>query len=57
MSGVHVVVPAGIDDPARPSGGNRYDRRLCDGLARAGLVGARASRVAGPLAATPTPLR
>lgn len=29
---VHVVVPAGIDDPARPSGGNVYDRRLCDGL-------------------------
>jgi glycosyltransferase involved in cell wall biosynthesis len=33
---VHVVVPAGIDDPARPSGGNRYDRRLCAGLAAAG---------------------
>jgi len=29
---VHVVVPGGIDDPARPSGGNRYDRRVCDGL-------------------------
>jgi glycosyltransferase involved in cell wall biosynthesis len=29
---VHVVVPDGIDDPARPSGGNRYDRRTCDGL-------------------------
>lgn len=33
---VHVVVPEGIDDPARPSGGNRYDRRLCDGLAATG---------------------
>jgi glycosyltransferase involved in cell wall biosynthesis len=33
---VHVVVPAGIDDPARPSGGNAYDRRICDGLAAAG---------------------
>jgi glycosyltransferase involved in cell wall biosynthesis len=32
-SGVlHVVVPGGIDDPARPSGGNTYDRRLCAAL-------------------------
>ena len=30
MTRVHVVVP--VDDPARPSGGNVYDRRLCDGL-------------------------
>jgi glycosyltransferase involved in cell wall biosynthesis len=29
---VHVVVPEGIDDPARPSGGNNYDRHLCAGL-------------------------
>lgn len=33
---VHVVVPAGIDDPARPSGGNVYDRRVCTGLREAG---------------------
>jgi glycosyltransferase involved in cell wall biosynthesis len=33
---VHVVVPAGIDDPARPSGGNVYDRHVCDGLAATG---------------------
>jgi len=33
---VHVVVPEGIDDPARPSGGNAYDRRVCRGLAEAG---------------------
>lgn len=33
---VHFVVPAGIDDPARPSGGNAYDRRVRDGLAAAG---------------------
>ncbi|MFA1538724.1 glycosyltransferase family 4 protein [Actinomadura monticuli] len=31
-----VVVPGGIDDAAAPSGGNRYDRRLCDGLAASG---------------------
>jgi Glycosyl transferases group 1 len=29
---VHVVVPEGIDDPARPSGGNAYDRHVCVGL-------------------------
>jgi glycosyltransferase involved in cell wall biosynthesis len=33
---VHVVVPDSIDDPAAPSGGNIYDRRVCDGLAAAG---------------------
>jgi glycosyltransferase involved in cell wall biosynthesis len=33
---VHVIVPEGIDDPARPSGGNRYDRRVCTGLAALG---------------------
>jgi glycosyltransferase involved in cell wall biosynthesis len=32
----HAVVPEGIDDPARPSGGNLYDRRVCDGLAALG---------------------
>jgi glycosyltransferase involved in cell wall biosynthesis len=33
---VHVVVPEGIDDPARPSGGNAYDRHVCRGLAALG---------------------
>ena len=33
---VHVVVPEGIDDPARPSGGNAYDRRLLAELTDAG---------------------
>jgi len=33
---VHVVVPAGVDDATTPSGGNVYDRRLCNELPRAG---------------------
>ena len=36
MRRVHVVVPEGIDDPGRPSGGNSYDRRLCGELTAAG---------------------
>jgi glycosyltransferase involved in cell wall biosynthesis len=36
VSEVHVIVPEGIDDPARPSGGNTYDRRVCDGLVALG---------------------
>jgi glycosyltransferase involved in cell wall biosynthesis len=31
-----MVVPTGIDDPTRPSGGNTYDRRVRDGLLAAG---------------------
>ena len=30
------VVPAGLDDPTRPSGGNTYDRRVLDALADRG---------------------
>ncbi|MGW2693500.1 glycosyltransferase family 4 protein [Streptomyces sp. NPDC001296] len=26
---VHFVMPGGVDDPATPSGGNAYDRRIC----------------------------
>jgi glycosyltransferase involved in cell wall biosynthesis len=33
---VHVVVPEGIDDPRRPSGGNTYDRHVCRGFAALG---------------------
>ena len=33
---LHFVVPDGIDDPARPSGGNAYDVRARDGLGAAG---------------------
>ncbi|MFC9841928.1 glycosyltransferase family 4 protein [Streptomyces sp. NPDC060223] len=29
LSSVHFVMPGGVDDPAAPSGGNAYDRRLC----------------------------
>jgi glycosyltransferase involved in cell wall biosynthesis len=33
---VHVVVPDGIDDPTRPSGGNAFDRQVCRGLEQLG---------------------
>jgi glycosyltransferase involved in cell wall biosynthesis len=33
---VHFVVPDGVDDPARASGGNTYDRKLCRGLTSIG---------------------
>jgi glycosyltransferase involved in cell wall biosynthesis len=36
VSTVHFVVPASIDDEARPSGGNTYDRRVRSGLAAVG---------------------
>ncbi|SFC44415.1 Glycosyl transferases group 1 [Nocardioides terrae] len=36
MTVLHLVVPHDIDDPARPSGGNRYDRRLADALTARG---------------------
>ena len=55
---VHVVVPAGIDDPASPSGGNLYDRRVCQGPGRRRLGGARARgrrRVAAARTPPPAP--
>jgi glycosyltransferase involved in cell wall biosynthesis len=33
---LHAVLPEGVDDPARPSGGNAYDRHLLAGLAGLG---------------------
>jgi len=36
VTAVHFVVPDGIDDPARPSGGNVYDRHVGRGLAETG---------------------
>lgn len=35
---VTAILPAGVDDPDRPSGGNRYDRRVCDELRRDGWM-------------------
>jgi glycosyltransferase involved in cell wall biosynthesis len=43
---VFFVVPDGIDDPARPSGGNTYDRHLLRGLGAQGWS-ARERAVAG----------
>ena len=36
MRTLHFVVPDGVDDPARPSGGNTYDRHICRGLTSIG---------------------
>jgi glycosyltransferase involved in cell wall biosynthesis len=36
VTAVHVVVPDGLDDPTRPSGGNNYDRHVCRGLTSIG---------------------
>ncbi|HYX86793.1 MAG TPA: glycosyltransferase family 4 protein [Gaiellales bacterium] len=38
MKAVHFIVPAGIDDQTRPSGGNAYDRRISRGLAAVGWM-------------------
>jgi glycosyltransferase involved in cell wall biosynthesis len=49
---VHVVVPAAIDDPTRPSGGNVYDRRVCAELEALG----RSVRMHPVAGAWPCPL-
>jgi glycosyltransferase involved in cell wall biosynthesis len=36
VTAVHFIVPEGVDDPARPSGGNTYDRQVCRGLGALG---------------------
>ena len=33
---LHVIAPDGLDDPMRPSGGNTFDRRLCQTLGAVG---------------------
>jgi glycosyltransferase involved in cell wall biosynthesis len=47
VKAVHFIVPAGIDDPARPSGGNTYDRQARRGLVAAGCA-VHVHEVAGP---------
>ncbi|GAA1477310.1 glycosyltransferase family 4 protein [Nocardioides aestuarii] len=45
---VHVVAPAGVDDPAEPSGGNTYDRQLSGALEALGwTVHLHRTRAAG----------
>jgi glycosyltransferase involved in cell wall biosynthesis len=56
MNEVHFVVPEGIDDPARPSGGNSYDRRVRRGLAAIGWA-VHEHAVAGGAAALAHTLR
>jgi glycosyltransferase involved in cell wall biosynthesis len=53
---VHVIVPEGIDDPARPSGGNTYDRQVCRGLAARGWT-VHEHSVPGAAALAPTVAR
>ena len=43
---IEIVVPEGIDDPARPSGGNAYDRRICRELTARGW-GVREHAISG----------
>jgi glycosyltransferase involved in cell wall biosynthesis len=64
VSDVHVVVPASIDDPARPSGGNTYDRQVIRRLAERGravhehaVAGAWPRPTAGDAAALAAALR
>jgi glycosyltransferase involved in cell wall biosynthesis len=52
---LHFVVPEGIDDASCPSGGNRYDRQLCEQLLAAGFP-VREYRVAGRVGAVLAPL-
>ena len=36
MNALYMVLPGDVDDVTSPSGGNVYDRRLCDNLAAQG---------------------
>ncbi|MEU0530939.1 glycosyltransferase family 4 protein [Amycolatopsis tolypomycina] len=37
MNSLYVILPGDVDDTSVPSGGNTYDRRMCDRLAEAGF--------------------
>ncbi|WP_372663061.1 glycosyltransferase family 4 protein [Amycolatopsis kentuckyensis] len=37
MNSLYVVLPGDVDDASVPSGGNTYDRRMCDRLVEAGF--------------------
>jgi glycosyltransferase involved in cell wall biosynthesis len=57
MNRVHFLVPDCIDDPARITGGNYYDRRLRDELRQVGwTVCERTVPLSGPLRESMTPL-
>jgi len=49
---VHFVVPEGVDEPARVSGGNVYDLALRDGLTRLGWEVRMPAQADGDLSAT-----
>ncbi|AEV83961.1 Glycogen synthase 2 [Actinoplanes sp. SE50] len=46
---LHVVLPGGIDDPAAPSGGNRYDRRVLREITANRARGTQREPAAAPL--------
>ena len=52
---VHVVMPGGVDDPAAPSGGNTYDRRVCRELP--GSAGRSTSTPSRATGRSPEPAR
>jgi glycosyltransferase involved in cell wall biosynthesis len=53
VSEVHFIVPEGIDDPARPSGGNTYDRRVREGLRALGWTVREHTDLAGTVRRLP----
>jgi glycosyltransferase involved in cell wall biosynthesis len=57
VTALHFVVPPGVDDPARPSGGNVYDLRIAAGLRDLGwdvrLHAAEAAGLGSALAGLP----